>query len=80
MIGDAGVSLGDPLRLEHQLAGLLGLLDLQAHVADLLAPRRALGAHRLERPHAPFVPRAPRLDALPHPHFFFRELLVELVR
>ena len=36
-----------PLGLEHQLARLLGLLDLQPHVADLLAPRRALRAHRL---------------------------------
>ena len=43
----------------------------------MLAPRGAFRAHRHQRAHAAFVSRPPRLDPLPQPHFFFRELLVE---
>ena len=45
----------------------------------LLAPRRALLAHRHQRAHAAFVARAPRLDALPQPGFLLRQPLVELL-
>jgi hypothetical protein len=39
-----------------------------------------LAPQRLQRPHPPFVARAPRLDAPADPRFFFGELLVELRR
>ena len=54
-------------------------LGLQPHRAHLPAARRALGAHRHQRPHAPFVARAPRLDALPQPGLLLGQLLVELL-
>ena len=68
-----------PLGLEHELPGRVGLLDLQTHRPDLLAPRRALVAHRHQRPHAAFVARPPRLDALAQPRFLLGQPLVELV-
>ena len=48
------------------------------HRAGPLAPRTALDAHRLERAHAAFVARAPRLDARADPDLLLRELPVEL--
>ena len=40
-------------------------------------PLAALFTHSLERAHASFVAGAPRLDALPDPALFLRELPVE---
>ena len=74
----AAVGLGDAFELGHQLAGTLGLADLQFHLADTLAARRALEAQLLEPQHTAFVAGAPSLDALPDPHLLLREELVEL--
>jgi len=51
---------------------------VEPHPAELLASCGALGAHRQQRLHPPFVTRPPRLDPLTEPGFFLGELLVEL--
>ena len=75
----AVVRLADPFGLEDQPSRGVGPLDPQADRADGRAPRGALLAHRHQRAHPALVARAPRLDALPQPHFFLRQTLVELV-
>ena len=54
--------------------------DLHADAADgRRAARRALLAHRHQRPHASLVAGPPRFDAPPQPDFFLRQPLVELL-
>ena len=72
-------ALGDVVKLGDQLAGALAGVDRQlARCPSALAPRGALLAQALEPPHAAFVARAARLDALADPHFLLRPELVEL--
>ena len=78
MIGRSAVGESDVLRLDHQPAGPLGLLDLHAHLARLVAAGAADFAQLLQRPHAAFVPRAPGLDSRANPDLFLGQLLVEL--
>ena len=66
-----------PLRLDHELARRLRLLDREARAPLHLAAPPALGAHRHERAHAALVARAARLDAAADPRLLLRELLVE---
>ena len=75
----AAEGLRHRIGLEHHLAAGLGRLDLQPHGADLRAAGGALGAHRHQRAHAALVAGAPGLDALPQPHLFLGQLLVELL-
>src|SRR5690606_38169710 len=65
------------LGLEHQLAGGGGLLHGHAGLADALAARAALLAHRHQRAHPAFVARAAGLHAFPDPRLFLRQTLVE---
>src|SRR5262249_38320706 len=74
----AAVRLAHVFGLEYQTARRLGLLDAKPCRSHDVAARGALASHRHQRAHPSFVSRAPRLDALPQPRFFLRELLVEL--
>ena len=76
----AAVRLGEVARLEDDVAGAIGRLDMQAHVAGHGPPRGALLAHRHQRADAPFVAGAARLHAATQPGFLLREALVEFLR
>src|SRR5205807_8215725 len=65
-------------QIRDQAAGALAFGELEADLADAIAPRRALDAQGLQAPQPAFVPRAARLDALADPDFLLREDLVEL--
>src|SRR5690606_23675031 len=65
------------LRLDDLLPRGAGLRGVHAHVADLLAPLRALHAHGLEPAHAALVAGATSLDALADPGLFLGQHLVE---
>ncbi len=66
----------DMLEFGDQLAALVAGIELQIDLAHPLAPRLALGAQLVETLDTEYRPRAPRLDALANPHFFFLEQLV----
>jgi hypothetical protein len=68
----------DVLRLDHQLAGRFRLLQRDVGLAELLAALAMLLTQGQQGPHPALVAGAPRLDALPNPHFFLRQILVEL--
>ncbi len=63
--------------LDHLLAGGLRARGLHLHLAGELAARGALAAHRLQRGDAALVAGAAGLDALPDPHLFLCQQLVE---
>ena len=63
--------------LEHQTPRRFARFERHADGARLGAICGAFRTKRHERSHATFVPRAPRLDALPEPRLFLRQLLVE---
>jgi hypothetical protein len=54
-------------------------IDLEAHLAERLAPRHALGAQGLQALHPAHTSRAPCLDALAHPHLLLGEQFVGAV-
>ena len=62
---------GDPL------AGALRGLYVQRRAGAALAALPAFLAHGFKSPHAAFVARAPRLDALANPALFLRQAAVE---
>ena len=77
-IGRPSKRLRDVRKLRDQLPGALARIQRQPDVAQPVAARRALAAQHFEPPHAPFVARAPRFDALADPRLFLRPELVEL--
>jgi hypothetical protein len=66
----------DVLQLGDDLAARNARVDLERDATERLAPRRALGAQRLQALDAADAPRASRLDALAHPDLLLREELV----
>lgn len=62
---------------DDKLAGTFRLLRQHGRHAHLGDAGPALGAHGLQRPDAPHVAGAARLDALTYPRFFLRQLLIE---
>src|SRR5262249_59580899 len=75
------VALGDALGLDHQLAGLRGVLDRQRRVADRPVPQRplALAAQILQGAEATLVALAPRRHAVAQPVLLADDLALELV-
>ncbi len=69
--------LRHPGHLDHLLARSLRAGGFHLDLAGQLAPRRPFHPHGLECTHAAFVAGATGLDALPDPHFFLRQQLVE---
>src|SRR4029434_1374512 len=67
-------------QVDHQFAGQYTGIEPKADLARQFQPLAALPPHGLQNPHPPFVARAPGLDALANPRFFFRQLLVEVNR
>ena len=83
--GDAPINLGAGFEisikdLATKIAGLTGYTG--RIVWDVTKPngqpRRALDTQPFQPPHAPFIARAARFDALADPHFLLREHPVEL--
>ena len=68
----------DVLHFEHNLARTRGLFHLHLRAAHHFTALTALAAHGFQRPHAPFVTGATRFDPLTDPHFFLRQLAIEL--
>ena len=66
------------IELGDELAGALARVDREPQVPEALAPCGALDPEPLEPAHAPFIARAPRLDATADPHLFLCPELVEL--
>src|SRR6185369_7877619 len=68
----------DAPEFAHQPAGALAFGDRELHVAGARPPLGPLLSQPLQAPHAPFVARATRLDALADPGFLLGPELVEL--
>ena len=66
------------LKLGHQLAALVAGIERQLDLALPLAARRTVTTQLLKAQHTAFVARTPGFDALPDPHFFLCQHLVEL--
>ena len=64
------------MQLGHDLAGRQAVVELELHLPERLAPPGALLAQLHEARDARHAARAPRLDALAHPHLLLREQLV----
>ena len=67
----------DMLRLEHQLAGLLALVELQFGFATPVTPHPVLFTQCLQRPHPALIARSPCLYPLANPDFFLRQFFIE---
>src|SRR5215813_4733493 len=67
-------------QVDYQFAGQCTGIEPEADLTRRSQSLAALSPHGLQRPHSPFIARAPRLDALANPRFFFGQLLVEIRR
>ena len=69
----------DVFQFRHQLARALALSNRKRNLAETLATRRAFQPQSFKPPHAAFVARAARLDALADPYLFLRQKFVEFL-
>src|SRR5690606_13949423 len=72
------VAVSDAGGLDNDLAGGIGLLELEAGLAAKLPPLLPLHAHALEGAYPSLIAGAARLDALSYPALFFGQPFVKL--